>query len=111
MALRIVLQCIEAHANRYGRYIVPLLSLSIDFYVRIFVRVYSSQKQCKKTTSKLGNVYQCTGCETINVQPLGVLIPGEDDSKNIKVLIYMWYLIRYKKYLPSAPCRVKALNI
>lgn len=84
MALRIVLQCIEAHANRYGRYIVPLLSLSIDFYVRIFVRVYSSQKQCKKTTSKLGNVYQCTGCETINVQPLGVLIPGEDDSKNIK---------------------------
>ena len=92
MALRIVLQCIEAHANRYGRYIVPLLSLSIDFYVRIFVRVFSSQKQCKKTTSKLGNVYQCTGCETINIQHLGVLIPGEDDSKNVKVLIYMWYL-------------------
>ena len=86
MALRIVLQSIESHANRYGRYIVPLLSLSIDFYVRLFVRVYTGQKQCKKSTSKLGYVYQCTGCETINTQPLGLLIK-EDTSNNIKVWI------------------------
>ena len=86
MALRIVLQSIESHANRYGRYIVPLLSLSIDFYVRLFVRVCTGQKQCKKSTSKLGYVYQCTGCETINTQPLGLLIK-EDNSNNIKVWI------------------------
>ena len=84
MALRIVLQCVESHANRYGRYIVPLLSLSIDFYVRLFVRVYTGQKQCKKTTSKLGYVYQCNGCETINTQPLGLLIQ-DDKSNNVKV--------------------------
>ena len=36
---RILLQCLEAHATRYGRYIQPLLSLSIDFYARVFVRV------------------------------------------------------------------------
>jgi hypothetical protein len=49
-ALRIVLQCIESHANRYGRYIVPLLSISADFYVRVFVRMFSGPAMCKKTT-------------------------------------------------------------
>lgn len=50
MALRILLQCIEAHANRYGRYIEPLLSISADFYIRVFVRIYSSPNMCKRTT-------------------------------------------------------------
>jgi len=36
--VRILLACIEQHANRYKRHITPLLSLSIDFYVRVFVR-------------------------------------------------------------------------
>ncbi|KDR12969.1 putative N(2),N(2)-dimethylguanosine tRNA methyltransferase, partial [Zootermopsis nevadensis] len=72
MALRIVLQCVESHANRYGRYIVPLLSLSADFYVRVFVRMFSGPAVCKKTTSKLALVFQCTGCETLSLQPLGV---------------------------------------
>merc|ERR1711894_704993 len=84
MALRIVLQCVESHANRYGRYIAPVLSLSIDFYVRIFVRVFSSQKTCKKSTSKLGHAYQCTGCESFQIQPLGLLIPAEDGTNNFK---------------------------
>ena len=106
MALRIVLQSIESHANRYGRYIVPLLSLSIDFYVRLFVRVYTGQKQCKKSTSKLGHVYQCTGCETINTHPLGILI-HDDTSNNIKVSISkktVW--IRYKISKKDQPLSV-----
>uniref|UniRef100_A0A0D6R1G2 tRNA (guanine(26)-N(2))-dimethyltransferase n=1 Tax=Araucaria cunninghamii TaxID=56994 RepID=A0A0D6R1G2_ARACU len=37
MALRILLACIESHANRYKRYIVPVLSVSVDFYIRVFV--------------------------------------------------------------------------
>ena len=84
-ALRIVLQCIEAHANRYGRYIEPLLSLSIDFYVRIFVRVFTSQKKCKETSSKLGHVYRCTGCETMTTQPLGELV--KDEKNNVKYVL------------------------
>jgi len=72
-ALRILLQCLESHANRYGRYIEPLLSLSIDFYCRVFVRVHTGQAVCKQSTSKLGHVYQCTGCESLAVQPLGRL--------------------------------------
>ena len=85
MALRIVLQCIESHANRYGRYMVPLLSLSIDFYVRVFVKVYTSQKVCKQTTSKLGNLYLCTGCEAMTVQPLGQLV--KDEKGNVKYVL------------------------
>lgn len=46
--LRLVLQTISSVASRYGRYIEPLLSLSIDFYVRIFVRVQTSAIEVKK---------------------------------------------------------------
>jgi tRNA (guanine26-N2/guanine27-N2)-dimethyltransferase len=42
MALRILLASLEQHAARYKRHIKPVLCLSIDFYIRIFVRVYTS---------------------------------------------------------------------
>jgi tRNA (guanine26-N2/guanine27-N2)-dimethyltransferase len=38
-AIRIVLYSIERAANRYGRYIEPMISLHLDFFVRVFVRV------------------------------------------------------------------------
>ncbi|XP_034944177.1 probable tRNA (guanine(26)-N(2))-dimethyltransferase [Chelonus insularis] len=74
LALRILLQHIAAHAGRYGRYIEPLLSISVDFYIRVFVRIRTGQIQCKDNTSKLGMVYQCTGCESMAIQPLGTKI-------------------------------------
>ncbi|KAF3424129.1 hypothetical protein E2986_07553 [Frieseomelitta varia] len=70
MALRILLQSIASHAGRYGRYIIPLLSISVDFYIRVFVKVFSSHIKCKENATKIGMVYQCTGCESINTQPL-----------------------------------------
>lgn len=70
MALRILLQNIASHAARYGRYIIPILSISADFYIRVFVKVFSSQIKCKENATKIGMVYQCTGCETITTQPL-----------------------------------------
>ncbi|XP_017115951.1 probable tRNA (guanine(26)-N(2))-dimethyltransferase [Drosophila elegans] len=76
MALRILLHCIESHANRHGKYIEPLLSISADFYVRIFVRVYAGQAQCKLSMSKQSWIYQCTGCETFTLQPLGTIKPN-----------------------------------
>lgn len=57
MAVRILLQCIESHANRYGKYIVPLLSLSADFYIRVFVRVYPGAYKCKFTTRYVNNIF------------------------------------------------------
>lgn len=72
MALRILLQHIASHAARYGRYIVPLLSISADFYIRVFVKIYLSQLRCKDNASKTGLVFQCTGCESLNIQPLNI---------------------------------------
>ncbi|GMH35110.1 hypothetical protein BSKO_02978 [Bryopsis sp. KO-2023] len=71
MALRIVLACIEKHANRYKRHIVPMVSLSIDFYVRVFVRVYTSPLEVKSSASKLAYVYQSVGCSSYYLQRVG----------------------------------------
>ncbi|PKI69859.1 hypothetical protein CRG98_009734 [Punica granatum] len=71
MALRILLASIESHANRYKRYIVPVLSVQMDFYIRVFVRIYSSASAMKNTPLKLSYVYQCTGCDSFHLQPIG----------------------------------------
>ncbi|EGG18504.1 putative N(2),N(2)-dimethylguanosine tRNA methyltransferase [Cavenderia fasciculata] len=90
MAVRILLHTIETHANRYKRHIVPVLSMSIDFYVRVFVRVYSSPLECKKSFSRLSNIYSCVGCGSFRTVPLGQLeIVGNGgvekrDGSNIK---------------------------
>eukprot|EP00126_Sphaerothecum_destruens_P003028 Sdes_comp16509_c0_seq1m5825 len=68
--LRIVLSCIQNHAGRHKKYIVPMLSLSIDFYCRVFVRVYTSPSQVKNNCTKLSYAYACTGCESFHLQPL-----------------------------------------
>ncbi|KAL6526314.1 hypothetical protein OROMI_029954 [Orobanche minor] len=106
MALRILLACIEviippshlkrvswlrynllilvilakSHANRYKRYIVPVLSVQMDFYVRVFIRVYTSASSMKNTPLKLSYVYQCTGCDSFHLQPIGRAV-----SKNTSV--------------------------
>ncbi|KAL0132039.1 hypothetical protein PUN28_000069 [Cardiocondyla obscurior] len=90
IALRILLQCIASHAGRYGRYIEPLLSVSVDFYIRVFVRIFTSHNKCKSNSSKIGMLYQCTGCESMQVQPLVIRKDVNSNSNN-----------NYK--LPSAP--------
>ena len=47
VALRLVLNTLSASAARYKRHIVPLVSLSIDYYLRVFVRVYTSPAEVK----------------------------------------------------------------
>ncbi|KAK4519593.1 uncharacterized protein ATC70_009830 [Mucor velutinosus] len=71
MALRLVLQMLQTSAGRYKRHIVPLASCSIDFYLRVFVRVYTSPKEVKKSASKMAIVYECSGCHAFSTQPLG----------------------------------------
>lgn len=71
LALRILLACIESHANRYKRYIVPVLSIQMDFYIRVFVRIFTSASAIKNTPLKLSYVYQCVGCDSFHLQSLG----------------------------------------
>ncbi|BFY98987.1 hypothetical protein BsWGS_02027 [Bradybaena similaris] len=83
MAIRIILQCIDSHANRYSRYIVPLVSLSIDFYFRVFVRVHTGQKQVKHSVAKKSMVFECVGCGAHVIQPIAQVVPtkGEGNFK------------------------------
>ncbi|XP_077893122.1 tRNA (guanine(26)-N(2))-dimethyltransferase isoform X3 [Ictidomys tridecemlineatus] len=71
MALRIVLHSLDLRANCYQRFVVPLLSISADFYVRVFVRVFTGQAKVKASASKQALVFQCVGCGALHLQRLG----------------------------------------
>lgn len=73
LALRIVLSALHSHAARFGRVIQPLLALSVDFYVRLFVRVYSSANRVKAGPSRVGHVLQCARCPHFSTRALGAL--------------------------------------
>ncbi|CAL4930356.1 unnamed protein product [Urochloa decumbens] len=82
MALRILLASIESHANRYKRYIVPVLSVFMDFYVRVFVRVFTSASEIKNTPLKLSYIYQCVGCDSFHLQCLGRTVSKNNSVKH-----------------------------
>ncbi|KAK0627649.1 S-adenosyl-L-methionine-dependent methyltransferase [Immersiella caudata] len=61
--LRIVLHAIETAAAKYGLAMEPLVSLSIDFYLRVFVRIKKSPAAVKFQGGKNMVVYNCdSGC-------------------------------------------------
>ncbi|KAK7191240.1 hypothetical protein DPSP01_008312 [Paraphaeosphaeria sporulosa] len=61
--LRLILHAIAQSAGRYGMAIEPLLSLSIDYYIRVFVRVRKSPNDVKFLAGKTMLVYHCdAGC-------------------------------------------------
>ncbi|ONL96536.1 putative tRNA (guanine(26)-N(2))-dimethyltransferase 2 [Zea mays] len=80
MALRILLASIESHANRYKRYIVPVLSVFMDFYIRVFVRVFTSASEIKNTPLKLSYIYQCVGCDSFHLQCLARTVQKKNNG-------------------------------
>lgn len=69
--LRLILNGLAMSAAKYGLSIEPLLSLSIDFYARVFVRVYRSPAQVKFTAGNSIIVYNCdSGCGAWSTQTL-----------------------------------------
>ncbi|XP_013877500.1 tRNA (guanine(26)-N(2))-dimethyltransferase isoform X2 [Austrofundulus limnaeus] len=81
MALRIILHSLDQRASVYQRYIQPLLSISADFYIRVFVRVFTGQATVKNSASKQALVYNCVGCGSFHFQRMGRRI---DNGKNMK---------------------------
>jgi tRNA(guanine-26,N2-N2) methyltransferase len=63
-SLRILLHSIETVANKYKRYIEPWLSLSVDFYIRVFIRIYQSPHEVKLSCLKRIMIYQSLHCPT-----------------------------------------------
>ncbi|XP_067829075.1 tRNA (guanine(26)-N(2))-dimethyltransferase isoform X2 [Heptranchias perlo] len=74
MALRIILHSLDLRANCYQRYIVPVLSVSVDFYIRVFVQVFTGQAMVKASASKQALVYNCVGCGSFHIQRMGKMI-------------------------------------
>ncbi|KAF2746563.1 TRM-domain-containing protein [Sporormia fimetaria CBS 119925] len=67
--LRLLLHALASSAARYGMAIEPLLSLSIDYYIRVFVRVRKSPNDVKLLAGKTMIVYHCqSGCGSWNTQ-------------------------------------------
>ena len=70
--LRLILNSIAMSAAKYGMAIEPLLSLSIDFYARVFVRIHRSPAQVKFLSGNTMLVYNCdVGCGAWSTQPIG----------------------------------------
>ena len=49
-----------------------MLSLTVDFYVRLFIRVREGPKKCHESITKYSHVYQCWDCEAHYLHPMGV---------------------------------------
>eukprot|EP00920_Eleutheroschizon_duboscqi_P013829 GHVT01032399.1.p1 GENE.GHVT01032399.1~~GHVT01032399.1.p1 ORF type:complete len:308 (-),score=21.44 GHVT01032399.1:902-1825(-) len=82
MALRLLLHATSAAAARHQRVITPLISLSVDFYIRVFVQVKHSAESCKFNSTNTSLVFQCDTCDCFRVVPLGGLGKSGQLSKN-----------------------------
>lgn len=81
MAVRLLLCYAERVANKHRKYIVPLLSLHIDFYVRCFFRVYTQPAETKCSVSKLGYQLQCSNCPAFWLRPVALERPLRGKKK------------------------------
>lgn len=79
--LRLILHAIASSAGRYGMSIEPLLSLSIDYYIRVFVRVRRAPNEVKLLAGKTMIVYHCeSGCGAWTTQ----FLARNKETKNKK---------------------------
>lgn len=58
MAVRILLDAISKSAARYGRVLRPVLSVGMDFYVRVFVEIHNSKSAVNSLSLSTGYVLQ-----------------------------------------------------
>ncbi|KAH7889237.1 tRNA methyltransferase [Phlebopus sp. FC_14] len=80
-ALRLILNSIATAASRYGRYIEPILSLSVDFYARLFVRIHTGPVEVKKLASQTSMYYICQGCQSFHAQKLGRTVERTNERR------------------------------
>tara|TARA_A100001035_G_scaffold150434_1_gene118445 strand:+ start:101 stop:1546 length:1446 start_codon:yes stop_codon:yes gene_type:complete len=87
-SLRTLLHALDSAANKYKKHIVPWVSLSVDFYIRVFVRVYESPAEVKKSLTRRMMVFQSTQCESFYTQAMGV---GHATKKNPENKAHLMY--------------------
>ncbi|MES1919499.1 RNA methyltransferase tRNA(m5U54)methyltransferase [Bonamia ostreae] len=84
LALRILLGHISRTASGLKKHIVPLASFSINFYVRVFVRVLKSPSAANSSCRQNGHVFVCSDCDSFKTQRLA-RINGNGDMKPVLV--------------------------
>ncbi|ETN42814.1 N2,N2-dimethylguanosine tRNA methyltransferase [Cyphellophora europaea CBS 101466] len=77
--LRLIVSSIASTAAKYGIAIEPLLSLSIDFYARVFIRVHKRPSDVKLLAGTTMVTYSCDqGCGAWTTQTIARNIAKED---------------------------------
>jgi len=65
-ALRVLLFAISSAAAKHQKYIVPLISISVDFYIRVFVQVFKGKNQANLSASQQIYLYRCGSCTSFH---------------------------------------------
>eukprot|EP00559_Dactyliosolen_fragilissimus_P006977 CAMPEP_0184856584 /NCGR_PEP_ID=MMETSP0580-20130426/1768_1 /TAXON_ID=1118495 /ORGANISM="Dactyliosolen fragilissimus" /LENGTH=816 /DNA_ID=CAMNT_0027351687 /DNA_START=425 /DNA_END=2875 /DNA_ORIENTATION=- len=71
LAVRILLYSLAITAARYGRTIRPILSVGMNFYVRVFVEVWDDKAGVNNLSLNIGTVYQSSQCPSFHIIPHG----------------------------------------
>lgn len=79
MAVRILLDAISKSAARYGRVLRPVLSVGMDFYVRVFVEIHNNKGAVNDLSLSTGYVLQSTQCPSFNVAYAGQMGGGKNN--------------------------------
>lgn len=70
-ALRLIIGAVGSAGAKYGLSVEPMLSLSIDFYTKVFIRVTRSPHKVKFLGANTMLVYSCDqGCGAWETQPI-----------------------------------------
>ncbi|KAF0693941.1 Aste57867_15139 [Aphanomyces stellatus] len=69
LAVRLVLACADRIARAYDRRIVPVLGTTVEYFVRIYFRVYESESNSDGRPPR-ATVAKCIRCQYFDVRPL-----------------------------------------
>mmetsp|Transcript_23691 Transcript_23691/g.74540 ORF Transcript_23691/g.74540 Transcript_23691/m.74540 type:complete len:831 (-) Transcript_23691:739-3231(-) len=89
MALRLVLQALDDSAARYRRTVEPLLSVTPDFYLRVFVRVWDAPQKAINAPLRRAYVLQSGLCPSYWIQPVAKRTKAGSDKYNAAFLVNM----------------------
>ena len=83
VGIRTLLTTIITAASRYGRSVEPLLSLSANFYFRVFVRIHDNRGNSKITAASTSLIFYSPDSSAFWLQPMG-LLQQKGTSRSVK---------------------------
>ncbi|OHT01807.1 N2,N2-dimethylguanosine tRNA methyltransferase family protein [Tritrichomonas foetus] len=83
VGIRTLLSTIITAASRYGRSVEPLLSLSANFYFRVFVKIHDNKGDSKVTAASTSLIFYSPDSGSFWLQPMG-LLQKKGTSRSVK---------------------------